>query len=177
MPTKSRCPRTILAISPLTPCWRSCTSSRQSSALFLKPSMSGFWVAKRKSKPTYTRYSKMVVRPLLEAQLKGQIDPRCISIWNSKEGHEGSSIQFVGRPPDKLSVVQFFGRPKSFSSDWQAIASVIETCVRIWSPQYITIESNGYYDHRPFKDRPGVGWMLYLPRILTVQQVPEARAL
>lgn len=114
---------------------------------------------------------------VLEAQLKGQIDPRCISIWNGKEGHEGASIQFVGRPTDKLSVVQFVGRPKSFSSDWQALASVIETCVRIWSPQYITIESNGYYDHRPFKNRPGVGWMLYLPRILTVQQVPEARAL
>ena len=28
-----------------------------------------------------------------------------------------------------------------------------------------------------FKDGPGVGWMLYLPRVLTVQQVPEARAL
>ncbi|MEG1324979.1 MAG: Imm52 family immunity protein, partial [Janthinobacterium sp.] len=26
-------------------------------------------------------------------------------------------------------------------------------------------------------DRPGVGWMLYLPRVLTTQQVPEARAL
>jgi hypothetical protein len=28
-----------------------------------------------------------------------------------------------------------------------------------------------------FADRPGVGWMLYLPKKLTVQQVPEARAL
>lgn len=33
-----------------------------------------------------------------------------------------------------------------------------------------------YYD-AVFKDRPGVGWMLYLPQVLTVQQVPEARAL
>lgn len=28
-----------------------------------------------------------------------------------------------------------------------------------------------------FQDRPGVGWMLYLPRTLTGQQVPGARAL
>jgi hypothetical protein len=27
------------------------------------------------------------------------------------------------------------------------------------------------------EDRPGVGWMIYLPRALTVQQVPEAGAL
>nr|WP_256505738.1 Imm52 family immunity protein [Cupriavidus sp. WGlv3] len=28
-----------------------------------------------------------------------------------------------------------------------------------------------------FSDRPAVGWMLYLPMLLTEQQIPEARAL
>lgn len=28
-----------------------------------------------------------------------------------------------------------------------------------------------------FPDRPGVGWMLYLPQVLTLQEVPEAGAL
>ncbi|QBL81418.1 immunity 52 family protein [Burkholderia pseudomallei] len=28
-----------------------------------------------------------------------------------------------------------------------------------------------------FDDKPGVGWMLYLPKVITQQQVPEARAL
>ena len=28
-----------------------------------------------------------------------------------------------------------------------------------------------------FQDKPGVSWMLYLPRVLTADQVPEARAL
>ncbi len=42
-------------------------------------------------------------------------------------------------------------------------------CAWIWNP---------YYVYRPmFSDRPGVGWMLYLPRALTAQQVPEARLL
>jgi Immunity protein 52 len=41
---------------------------------------------------------------------------------------------------------------------------------------YVYNES-GYFPRRTFKDRPGVGWMLYLPRVLTVQDVPEARAL
>nr|BAO18957.1 hypothetical protein [Burkholderia sp. M701] len=28
-----------------------------------------------------------------------------------------------------------------------------------------------------FNDKPGIGWMLYLPKVISVQQVPEARAL
>lgn len=47
----------------------------------------------------------------------------------------------------------------------------------IWSPDYITVESNGYLERKTFKDRPGVSWMLSLPRVLTAQQIPEARAL
>ena len=42
-------------------------------------------------------------------------------------------------------------------------------CAWIWNP---------YHAYQPaFSDRPGVGWMLYLPRALTTQQVPEARSL
>jgi hypothetical protein len=117
------------------------------------------------------------IKALLEVQLNGKNDPRCIAIWNGKEGHEGASIQLIGRPKDKISLVSFVGRPKSFSSNWQAIAEVMKTGTVIWHPNYITVESNGYSDHKVFKDRPGVGWMLYLPQILNDQQIPEARAL
>ena len=56
-------------------------------------------------------------------------------------------------------------------------ASMAIELIKKLEPDYVAVESNGYYEHRTFKDRPGVGWMLYLPRELTVQQVPEARAL
>jgi Immunity protein 52 len=36
---------------------------------------------------------------------------------------------------------------------------------------------SGYFKRMAFKDRPGVGWMLYLPREYTQADVPEARAL
>jgi Immunity protein 52 len=36
---------------------------------------------------------------------------------------------------------------------------------------------SGYFPRMTYKDRPSVGWMLYLPRVLTTQDVPEARAL
>lgn len=114
---------------------------------------------------------------VLEFHLKGKIDPRIISLWNGKDGHAGASIRIMARPAPHLSVVTFVGRPQSFSPDWSVVAKVIAGSVGIWSPQYVSVESNGYNEHQVFKDRPGVGWMLYLPRVLSVQQVPEARAL
>ncbi|MBR8184604.1 immunity 52 family protein [Burkholderia ambifaria] len=34
-----------------------------------------------------------------------------------------------------------------------------------------------YQTYQVFDDKPGVGWMLYLPKLITAQQVPEAREL
>jgi hypothetical protein len=116
-------------------------------------------------------------KAVLETQLKGKTDPRCIVVWNGLEGHEGASIEFIGRPTSKTSLVTLVGRPKSFSSNWRLLADVVKEAVRIWSPDYITLESNGYADRKAFKNRPGVGWMIYLPLVLSEQHVPEARAL
>lgn len=116
-------------------------------------------------------------KAVLNTELGGRADPRIITIWNGKEKHEGASLRFIGRPKEHLSIITFNGKPKSFSSDWREIADVLAAGVAIWAPHYISVESNGYYEHKTFKDRPGLGWMMYLPRVLTIQQVPEARAL
>lgn len=114
---------------------------------------------------------------VLDTRLKGKVDPRIITMWNGMDGHEGASLRFMGRPSQHPSQVTFNGKPKSFSPDWRLVADVLMTGGAIWSPDYITVESNGYFERKTFKDRPGVSWMLYLPRILTTQQIPEARAL
>lgn len=114
---------------------------------------------------------------VLEAKLQGRADPRMISLWNGLDDDAGASLSFMGRPAPHLSLVTFNGYPESFSSDWRAVAGVLAAGAEIWSPHYISVESDGYYDHKTFKDRPGVGWMLYLPGVLTTRQVPEARAL
>ncbi|KVD72932.1 hypothetical protein WI89_13730 [Burkholderia ubonensis] len=41
----------------------------------------------------------------------------------------------------------------------------------------ITAAPDGYQEKQAFDDRPGVGWMLYLPFELTAQQIPEAQEL
>lgn len=114
---------------------------------------------------------------VLETRLKGEIDPRIISIWNGKEGHAVASLRIMARPAPHLSLVTFVGRPQSFSPDWNLVANVVAQSAGIWAPQYVSVQNNGYLEHRVFKDRPGVGWMLYLPKVLTAKQVPEALAL
>ncbi|MDR9839704.1 immunity 52 family protein [Herbaspirillum huttiense] len=114
---------------------------------------------------------------VLETRLKGEVDPRIISIWNGKDGHAAASLRIMARPAPHVSLVTFIGRPQSFSSDWKQVADVVAQGADIWRPNYASVESNGYSDQKVFKDRPGAGWMLYLPTVITTSHVPEARAL
>ncbi|NAX16176.1 hypothetical protein C1V68_33280, partial [Burkholderia pseudomallei] len=49
--------------------------------------------------------------------------------------------------------------------------------VAAFHPAVIEASPDGYFEKQVFDDKPGVGWMLYLPKIITQQQVPEAHAL
>lgn len=42
-------------------------------------------------------------------------------------------------------------------------------------PAVISAAPDDYSETQAFPDRPGVGWMIYLPVELTVQQIPEAQ--
>lgn len=61
--------------------------------------------------------------------------------------------------------------------DLGSITRIVERVVQEFNPAYAEVSPAGYFEKRVFDDKPGVGWMLYLPNIVTVQQVPEARAL
>lgn len=114
---------------------------------------------------------------VLTESLKQDVDPRIISIWNGRSANEGASLQFIGRPESETSTIVLRAKPEAFAADWQAVAGLLKKSVDLWRPATVTVESAGYFDKKVFKDRPGVGWMLYLSRIITAQQVPEARAL
>jgi Immunity protein 52 len=63
------------------------------------------------------------------------------------------------------------------------VETLITLMAQIFSPYYAHAIHGKYEFNREgtnmqvFEDRPGVGWMLYLPQVLTAKQVPEARAL
>jgi hypothetical protein len=116
---------------------------------------------------------------VLEAEFKGERF-RYLSAWNGELGDgDGASIALGFSDSDWPSW--------SFEIDGECeyvkrlgldglkeLLSIIAGSLR---PVLITVARNDYFEKQVFKDRPGVGWMLYLPRILTLQQVPEARAL
>jgi Immunity protein 52 len=113
----------------------------------------------------------------LTESLKAAADPKIVSMWNGKEGPEGASLQYVGRIAPETSMLVLRAKPAAFSMAVEPILKVILKTAGLFAPAAVSVETAGYFDKKVFKDRPGIGWMLYLPRVLTQQQVPEARAL
>lgn len=103
-----------------------------------------------------------------------------VSIWNGAEIDSEAMALTVhlnntGRP-GRLKLAgssapgQTFGRP-------DLVRDVVERIISHFPSHYVSVGPEDYFSHQVFKDKPGVGWMLYLPRIITAEQVPEAEAL
>jgi Immunity protein 52 len=99
---------------------------------------------------------------------------RPVGLWNGEVGPEGATMGMLYSQTTQPSLVDFQTRIRDFLSYDNALIAT-RKMVEVWSPLFVSVEPVFY--HPVFKDRPGVGWMLYLPRVLTTQQVPEARAL
>ncbi|MGV8866982.1 MAG: immunity 52 family protein [Janthinobacterium svalbardensis] len=116
---------------------------------------------------------------VLEAEFKGETS-RFLSAWNGELGDgEGATMALGfsdGDWPARTFRISDHGQgARRLGIDGvKELLSIIAGSLR---PVLITVARNDYFEKQVFKDRPGVGWMLYLPRVLTTQQVPEARAL
>lgn len=102
---------------------------------------------------------------------------RILGVWNGKEDDGGAVLLH------KLSIASNHSR-SSFelnSKGVQAlekkenIVQIINALLEIFPAPFIQVSPPPYATrHAVFDDHPGVGWMLYLPEILTPAQVPEA---
>ena len=115
---------------------------------------------------------------VLAQKSEGVSDIRSMSLWNgadaeSENATPSSSTNVLGRP----DTVEFALRVTPEVADWRTPAAWLHKAVSIWRPSVATFGPYWYSDHKVFGDRPGASWLLYLPRVLTVQQVAEARAL
>lgn len=102
------------------------------------------------------------------------------SLWNGQEerAKAASIMCYFDRQDRVASSVRLSvksARGTNRLGTWERVADAMKTAARIYEPIYGSVETQNY--DALFKDRPGAGWMLYLPGVLTVQQVPEARAL
>lgn len=113
---------------------------------------------------------------------KKRFYPSRISLWNGEqESALGASLSLMysDTPAVDTLEVALNNKPgENRLGDWRGVAELIGLCVAQWSPLYAhAYGATKYTPKAAFKDRLAVGWMLYLPRVLTPSQVPEARAL
>jgi hypothetical protein len=99
---------------------------------------------------------------------------RSAGLWNGESQANGASMGYFIRQTKEPSQVEFSTRLRDFLA-YPTDLSTARKMVELWNPLFISVEPVFY--EAVFKDRPGAGWMLYLPRVLTAEQVPEARAL
>jgi hypothetical protein len=72
-------------------------------------------------------------------------------------------------------LTHFQSRGVASLANYTTIANLLEGILQIWPAQAIQVAPTKY--ESVFPDRLAVGWMVYLPHVLTQAEVPEARAL
>lgn len=99
---------------------------------------------------------------------------RSVGLWNGEDNYNGASMGVLFRDQGGPCIASLENSCPDIISH-EAVLSVLMQMVKIWNPLFVSAAPI-FYDS-VFNDRPGVGWMLYLPKVLSAGQVPEARAL
>ncbi|MGG1944684.1 immunity 52 family protein [Trinickia sp. NRRL B-1857] len=107
---------------------------------------------------------------------------KSIAMWNGHEQKKDGAALSLAFDNDPLThdfdlSLGEEGADASRLGDFQSVAQVVAAIADAYAPSYVTAAPRKYSPKQVFDDKPGVGWMLYLPKVITVQQVPEARAL
>jgi Immunity protein 52 len=120
-------------------------------------------------------------KAVLSTEFKGKRAP-VVFIWNGEEDDtKGASLVLSVTEAIYPSKIQFSpGGPIAGSciGDYKQTAEFVAMLARENNPEICFVYNQaGYGKRMTFQDRDGVGWMCYLPLVLTTQDVPEARAL
>lgn len=102
---------------------------------------------------------------------------RALGVWNGQEDTGGAVILHELSVGSNSSNSAFEINAKAVHAleEKGNIVQIINTLLEIFPAPYIQVSPPPYETrHAVFEDRPCVGWMLYLPEILTPAQVPEA---
>ena len=121
--------------------------------------------------------SSAVIAVLTE-EFRTSPDASYVLMWSGNSSAAGgiTMVCHVGESGDKNKFrINLVGEHDL--SDFNTVANIVARCASEFTPLYIEVSTQGYVEKQVFDDRPGVGWMLYLPRVITVKQVPEAHAL
>lgn len=116
---------------------------------------------------------------VLGQEFEGENTIKSFVIWNGQLAKsQGASISYYLDRADgaasALSLTLGSKPPASRLGPWSTVAKVLSEAVKIWRPLVATTVDTPKYV-RVFPDRPAVGWMIYLPTILTEHHVPRRR--
>ena len=115
---------------------------------------------------------------VLKEEFRNSPNQSYVAIWDGNETSvAGGNMTCHVLPqgdPNSLTV-SLTGGPELIGFD--GFVRYVSRVANEFNPIYAEVSPPEYFERRVFDDKPGVGWMLYLPKVLTVQQVPEARAL
>lgn len=116
------------------------------------------------------RYEKKIDRPKVFGFWNGHVDEAdraTVKLAIDSKTLPGEIEVAMPRPSESAANL----------GSYAGVAEIVGEIVATYNPIYVSISAREYFPKQVFDDKPGVGWMLYLPKTLTVQQVPEARAL
>jgi len=107
---------------------------------------------------------------------------KVIGLWNGRNDSADGATLKLSIDTDPLPSEVAIDLPNARSegvglADSSAILDIVSLLALTYKPVVAAVAPLDYFGKKVFDDRLGVGWMLYLPKIITMQQVPEARAL
>lgn len=101
-------------------------------------------------------------------------DLRTLGVWNGTEDDGAIAYTVTYSTGPFPSTLNFSSKEVASLRDSSNIFKLVQAIVGIWQPMVIQIAPGGYLEQSVFPDRPGAGWMLYLPISIEARQVPEA---
>lgn len=107
-----------------------------------------------------------------------------VFLWNGQDDTKtGASLvisitEAVYPSKIRLALDGSAAAPRPGLDGWETVAEFVAMLARDTGAECCFVYRVSAYGRRmTYMDRPGVGWMLYLPRVFTAAEVPEARAL
>jgi Immunity protein 52 len=120
-------------------------------------------------------------KAVVSAEFRGSRTP-IIFLWNGEDSTKtGASLSLSvreGQYPSDITLALSGSVTKPRIGGYKETAEFVSQLVSTTDAQCCYVyHPTGYGKHIIYKDRPGVGWMLYLPLVLTARDIPEAEAL
>jgi hypothetical protein len=101
-------------------------------------------------------------------------DLRTLGVWNGTEDDGAIAYTATYNTGPFPSTLNFSSKEVVLLRGHSNVIKLAQAIVGIWKPMVIQVAPGGYLEKSVFPDRPGAGWMLYLPITIDAHQVPEA---